>query len=210
MKELIDSVLPFIPEKYRSVVATLVVASPMITRAIYALMNGKGIKGIFSSIWLGTNAPKDGQSSDGSSKVPLILLVASLSVCAVGCKAPHFESGGAYAGITSTNSVGDVLQVTEPEQALFVTDAAYRLAYDAIFAVCSFEAHNRDVVAKVSPSIKPAVDAVRTQLKEIDHRWALARQAYKAGATPAGLDTIKRIIAEVQRLVPVAQSQLAQ
>jgi hypothetical protein len=54
----IDKLLAFIPEKYRSAVVLLVAASPYVTRALYSVMNGGGLKGIITSIWLGTNTPK--------------------------------------------------------------------------------------------------------------------------------------------------------
>lgn len=58
MNELIDTLLPFIPETYRSKVAALIILSPYITRAYYALINGRGLRGVLASIWLGTNTPK--------------------------------------------------------------------------------------------------------------------------------------------------------
>jgi hypothetical protein len=57
MSEL-EKVLIFLPEKYRPIASALIVASPFITRAIYALMQGGGIRGIIYGIWLGTNQPK--------------------------------------------------------------------------------------------------------------------------------------------------------
>lgn len=57
MTEL-NQLLGFVPEKYRSTVVLIVAVSPYVTRSIYALMNGRGLKGVLSSIWLGTNVPK--------------------------------------------------------------------------------------------------------------------------------------------------------
>jgi hypothetical protein len=54
----IDKLLAFIPEKYRGAAVLLVAASPYVTRALYAVINGGGLKGIITSIWLGTNTPK--------------------------------------------------------------------------------------------------------------------------------------------------------
>lgn len=54
----IDALIPFVPEKYRPVVKLAIVASPFVTRAIYALMHGGGLKGVIRGIWLGTNVPK--------------------------------------------------------------------------------------------------------------------------------------------------------
>lgn len=57
MSEL-EKLLVFLPEKWRPLVSALIVASPFVTRAMYAIINGGGLKGIFTSIWLGTNTPK--------------------------------------------------------------------------------------------------------------------------------------------------------
>lgn len=51
--------LNLLPEKLRVWVIIAVALSPYITRALYAIRNGGGIKGIFTSIWLGTNTPKN-------------------------------------------------------------------------------------------------------------------------------------------------------
>lgn len=48
-----------LPEKWRGWALALVALSPFITRGIYALRNGGGIKGFFSSVWIGTNVPKE-------------------------------------------------------------------------------------------------------------------------------------------------------
>lgn len=116
-----------------------------------------------------------------------------------GCHSVQLESGGAYNPSPTTLA---------PEQALYVNDAAYRLAYDAVDAVFLFERNNRVQLQAVSPKIKTALDGIRQTAADIDHRWALARQAYKANPTPANLTAVQQVLAEIQRLVPVAQSQL--
>jgi hypothetical protein len=54
--------LNLIPEKYRGTVLLLLALSPYVTRAYYAIINGGGLRGIISSIWLGTNTPQPTQS----------------------------------------------------------------------------------------------------------------------------------------------------
>lgn len=49
--------LSLIPEPWRSRVILIIVFSPIIGRAYKAIVNGGGIKGIISAIWLGTNTP---------------------------------------------------------------------------------------------------------------------------------------------------------
>lgn len=126
----------------------------------------------------------------------------------LGCHTPNLEVGGVYSPAT-TNAAGDVVLQTQPETGLYVADAAYKLAYDIIYNVMKFERDNRVELAKVSPKIKTALDAVRPTVVDIDRRWAIARKAYTANPTPAGLTTIQAIIAEIQRLVPVVQAELA-
>lgn len=55
MNETLNELLPFIPEHWRPKVVILLAASPYITRALQALRTGGGVKGMLSSIWLGTN-----------------------------------------------------------------------------------------------------------------------------------------------------------
>ena len=64
MEELINTLLPFIPEGYRPKVAALIILSPYLTRAYYALISGGGLRGIISSVWLGTNVPKSHGNND--------------------------------------------------------------------------------------------------------------------------------------------------
>jgi hypothetical protein len=84
MNDLTNTLLPFIPEKYRPLVGALIVTSPLITRALYAVMNRGGIKGVISAIWLGTNTPKpsapDATAAGSSSKAGRPLLLAAISV----------------------------------------------------------------------------------------------------------------------------------
>lgn len=53
-----NEILNLIPAKYHATIAIVLAVSPYITRALHALMNGRGVKGILSAIWLGTNTPK--------------------------------------------------------------------------------------------------------------------------------------------------------
>jgi len=61
--------LNLLPDQLRIWFLVLLVLSPYITRAFYALRSGGGLKGIFTSIWLGTNTPKEDIEPDGE---PLI------------------------------------------------------------------------------------------------------------------------------------------
>ncbi len=138
-------------------------------------------------------------------RIFLLLLAVSLT----GCRSSHvnLQPGGAYYP-TVTNSAGTVTALSQPEQALFVADAAYKLAYDTVFAVFKFERDNRAALLNTAPQIKPGLDKLRLKFVSIDKRWAIARKAYKANPTPAGLNTIQSILFEIHRLIPVVQTEI--
>ena len=89
MDEIINSISGIIPPKYQSLIA----ASLILGRIIQAIRTGGGLKGILSSIWLGTNVPKTPvqtpNTKDQTPTLPL-LLIGALLVCGVpavtGCK----------------------------------------------------------------------------------------------------------------------------
>lgn len=120
-----------------------------------------------------------------------------------GCKTPKLEDGGAYA---QTNAVGEV---TYRDSTLFVADSAYKFAYDSIQAVMRFERDNRVELWKVSPQIKKGLDVARPKVVDIEKRWAVARRSYRMNPTPEGLTNIQAILAEMQRILPIVQAQLA-
>lgn len=139
---------------------------------------------------------------------PLVaLMMAAVAMLALAGCGKTLEPGGAYAPAT-TNADGTLVATQKADMALFVADSSYKLAYDAVDAVFKFERNNRAQLATISPKIKLTLDQYRATAVDIDRRWALARQAYKANSIPANLSTLQDVLAEVQRLVPVVQSQL--
>lgn len=125
-----------------------------------------------------------------------------------GCAGPQkLEPGGVYA---PTNAAGEV--VTN-ERALALADASYKFAYETALAAYRFERDNRELIWRLSPTIgarvKAALDDARATTWDIDQRWARARQAYRANPTPAGLSAVQTALAELERIIPVIQSQLA-
>lgn len=117
------------------------------------------------------------------------------------CQAPKLESGGAYA---PTNSVGQV--VIAPDIAFYQTDAAFSLAYGAVQAVLKFELDNRDYLWGLSPQIKKTLDGVRPDIQKAVTEYFVARDAYKANPTPAGLSLLQTITAKAQQLATAAQA----
>jgi hypothetical protein len=65
-----DDIVKFIPEKWRGTALFLVFLAPYISRAVYALRTTGGLKGVLSSIWLGTNTPLAGRATGGGAAMP--------------------------------------------------------------------------------------------------------------------------------------------
>lgn len=57
MSDELKPIIDLIPEKWRSSLLLAVALSPYVTRAIHALSNGRGIRGVVAAIWFGTNTP---------------------------------------------------------------------------------------------------------------------------------------------------------
>jgi hypothetical protein len=126
------------------------------------------------------------------------VLVVALVLSFSGCKAT-LEQGGAYAPVV-TNSDGTISAVSAPEPVFFEIDAAFDLAYAAIDGAFKFERDNRDMLWKISPNVKHALDELRPKAADVVRRYSAARKAYMANPVPAGLDTLQRILAEAQSL----------
>lgn len=138
------------------------------------------------------------------------LLLTLVVVCIgsnLSCKSPKLEPGGVYA---PTNAVGQVLY---NDLGLALTDASYKFAYETALSPLKFERDNRAEIFALSPdvglSVKQSLDKVRAEIWDIDQRWAAARKVYKANPTPGGLTTLQTVLSEIERIIPVVQSQLA-
>jgi len=158
--------------------------------------------------------PPDSQpipSSDKSMKIIAIVVgITALAMSFVTGCASKLESGGAYAPISiSTNASGIVTTnaTATPDIGLFFADAAYKTAYDLVDGCLAFEMNNRAQLQSLSPSIKIELDKVRLVAWDIDQRWAIARKAYLANPTPAGLTDLQLIFAELQKLLPIITKQ---
>lgn len=80
-----ETIVTSIPEKYRPLALLILALSPFITRAAYALMNGRGLKGTLSAIWFGTNQSKPETTSETTSKTSTgsLPVIGALLVCTV-------------------------------------------------------------------------------------------------------------------------------
>lgn len=140
----------------------------------------------------------------------LLSAVLALSCIALitGCHKTTLQPGGAYA---PTNSLGQA--TSAPDIAFYTADAAYEVAHLAVRAVLQFELNNRQYLWGLSPKIKQTLDGVRPDIIAAEREYDVARQAYLANPTPAGLTTLQTVLAKTQQLAVTAQavtSNLAQ
>lgn len=59
-----NDLLNLIPAPYGKVALAVLAISPYVGRVYHSLINGGGLKGALSAIWLGTNVPKKEQSTN--------------------------------------------------------------------------------------------------------------------------------------------------
>jgi hypothetical protein len=133
----------------------------------------------------------------------LLCLLCAILFVLPGCKTPSLEPGGVYA---PTNSTGQVLY---NDIGLALADSSYQFVYESILTVMKFERNNRKEIWALTPEVKHGLDKLRPQVVDVSRRWAAARQAYRANPTPAGLTALQTLLAEIDRLLAVAQSQIA-
>ncbi|MDB6022983.1 MAG: hypothetical protein JWQ04_2840 [Pedosphaera sp.] len=162
------------------------------------------------------NLPPDEIKEDAapllSRALKMLLCLALPALLLLGCHTPSFQAGGAYSGSTvATNATGLVTTnvVSAPDPAFYLADSGYKLAYQTVDGVLGYELQYRAQLKISFPQLKPALDAIRPTLWNIDQRWAAARLAYQKNPTPAGLTILQSILPEIQRLVPTVQAAIA-
>jgi hypothetical protein len=199
----LENPINLIPERFRAWALLLAVAGPYITRAYYALANGRGLRGMMRAVWWGTNTPADGEPVKISSgaKVYGLALAGLLALGLVGgtagCGKATLEAGGAYA---PTNSA------VAPDLALYQIDLAFDLADSATRELMKFERDNRALLWKVDPNIKKTFDQWRPKIVVAEQEFALARMGYLANPVPSGLDQMGTILARLQQISGVLKS----
>lgn len=139
----------------------------------------------------------------------LTLITACVCLTFSGC-ASKLASGGAYAPTREVISNGqtNIVATAAPDKGFFVADAAFDLAYSAVDAAFNFEKNNRLLLWQISPEIKHTLDKLRPQAFNAVQQYALARDAYMANPTPAGLDGLKTALGKMQQLSSAAQAVL--
>lgn len=134
----------------------------------------------------------------------MAILAVALMLTVSGCKNGTLQSGGSY---SPTNSVGQA--ISAPDLAFYQVDAAFDLAYSTIDAAYKFEQDNRVLLWDISPNIKQTLDAIRPDSVKAVQAYGLARSAYLASPTPAGLSTLQTWLAKAQQLATSAQAVIA-
>jgi hypothetical protein len=129
----------------------------------------------------------------------LRLLAITLLVCGVtvGCKTGRLEQGGAYAVVGQ-----------QQELPLMIADQLYKTSYTALDLTFKIEKDNREVLWKLNPNIKHRIDALRDAAWAVNLKWATARALYVQNPIPANLSAMELVLAEMQKLVPIAQQIL--
>lgn len=138
---------------------------------------------------------------------PFRTLLLACVLCAgllTACKTGQLEPGGAYA---PTNSVGQA--VIAPDPAFFRVDAAFDIAFSTTDAIFKFEQDNRLLLWQLSPEIKKGLDSIRPDAAQAVRMYGIARKAYKANPTPAGLTEMETWLAKAQQLSVTAQAVTA-
>ena len=121
-----------------------------------------------------------------------------------GCSKATLQPGGAYDPITVSGGVTN----SAPDMPLFLADSAYQLAYKTLDAAFTTEKNNRDMLWKVSPSIKHALDDIRPDAVKFNADYLAARDVYIANPVPANLTGVQAILAKIQQLSVTAQAAL--
>lgn len=140
----------------------------------------------------------------------------ALGIFATGCASNRLEPGGAYDPVTTTiatNLSGQVITNTavlyEPDIVFFQIDSAFDIAYSAVDGAFKFERDNRLLLWKISPDVKHSLDKARPVVLQVAREYAVARKAYQASPTPAGLSTLQLSLSKMQSVSASAQAVIA-
>lgn len=128
------------------------------------------------------------------------------------CKTPSLATGGPYTTPALTNTLGTNITViaAHSDLQLYQADASFRAAYAAMDAIFQTEFKNRDYFYNLSPSIKHTLDKIRPIAQQVVNDYTVARAAYMANPTPAGLTGVQALLARLQQLVVAATAAVGQ
>lgn len=144
-------------------------------------------------------------SKTGGSLNLILLFVLFATFCfsvLPGCRHAQLETGGAYS--RHADRIG-----AEADYALFLADSAFDLAHTALDTAFRFEERNRDLLFKLSPAIKHALDEIRPVAWSVNQRYLVARASYLASPTSDNLGTLQSALTQMQSLASAAQTAIA-
>lgn len=142
-------------------------------------------------------------SPGGRGSVALVAFGVGLMLVVAGCGTTRLETGGAYAPVDPAGNA-----TVQPDFAFYATDAAFDLAYSSLDGAFKFEADNRALLWKLTPSIKHGLDQVRPQASDVAIKYALARRVYLLNPVPANLAPLQGLLAKAQQLGATALAVL--
>lgn len=128
----------------------------------------------------------------------LLTALVLLTGCAL-FSADKFEPGGAYAKTATAAAMPD----------LYVTDAAFDLAWKSVNTAFKFEQDNRATLWVISPKIKHSLDAIRPEASQVWLDYAAARQAYLTMPIAANMDALRAALAKLQQYNTTALAVMA-
>lgn len=141
----------------------------------------------------------------GAAKTPqgtlplTVLLLGALLLTSPACNSTRLEKGGAYAPIAAEGQT----QI-KADIAFFRVETAFDFAYSAIDAAFKFEADNEKLLWQISPNIKHSLDKIRPEAVKARNAYAVARTAYLANPTPAGLSKLEEALQQTRQLSDTA------
>lgn len=203
MNDELNQLLAFIPAKYRALLMLIIAASPYATRTIYALMSGRGLRGVFAAIWLGTNVPKGNatqagptdRTGSGVAAVSILLLMLGLAFLLPGC-ATKLDAGADPIEVRAEQTIGTAADLVD----LFV----------------HVEFDNEVLIKAKAPKVHAYAEWLRSFEPSGEQRGLAligsankARLAYKQNRSPENKASLEAIMAALETIATEVQTQLA-
>lgn len=217
-----DQLENLLPVKYRWLIGAAVVLIPIIGRAYHAVVTGGGLKGIWTSLVLGTNVPKDVPTdaqpktvaSVSAGKIGLIVVAGMLAFGILGCGgAGKLAPGGAYAPlpVVSTNADTGIVTTNQvpADYLLFQADSTFMVAYNIADAAFLLERNNRAFFWKISPDIKHSLDLARPKALATRNAYFKARDVYVANPSALALGVLNLYGSQMQTIQASTDSAMS-
>lgn len=181
MDEIINQLTAIVPPKYAALLTTLFVASQVLGRIVQAIRTGGGLRSILSSIWLGTNKPKEQPEAlpqqRPTGNVPAWIALGFLSLALTGCLVPR----------------GQIKPGADP--VVVQAEALAESAGDSMDAFVQWEYRNRAVAGSDATAM---ADLVREFGPQYIRDLKTFTRIYKTSRTPDNLNNTRAAILTLQ------------